>query len=76
MTIIYEVHQNFFPHGISLSELNLIKMLKCARPDCSEIGTKACSAYHKEYYCNGVCQKEDWKSHKIMCNLVKQMPDV
>lgn len=46
----------------------------CARPDCNEIGKRACSACRTEYYCSAECQKGDWKAHKIMCHLIKMMP--
>lgn len=50
-------------------------MLDCARPDCHEVGTKSCSACLKEFYCSGKCQQIDWKAHKIMCHLIKLMPE-
>jgi hypothetical protein len=61
--------------GISLSPLNLIRVFRYARSGCDQIGTKGCSASLKELYCCGECQKEDWRAHKIMCKLIKQMPD-
>jgi hypothetical protein len=50
-------------------------MSVCARNGCDKIGKKACSACRKELYCCSECQKEDWKSHKIICNILKYMPN-
>lgn len=49
--------------------------MKCAKLGCSRIGTKACSACLRECYCSAECQKKDWKTHKIVCHLIKKMPD-
>jgi hypothetical protein len=46
------------PSGISLSPLNIIRLMGCARPHCHEVGIKTCSVCLKEYYCCGKCQKE------------------
>jgi hypothetical protein len=55
-----------YPSGINLDAMNLLKLPLCAQPDCDGIGTKACSTCFKESY---------WNTHKIMCKLIKQMPD-
>jgi hypothetical protein len=64
------------PSGISLNQKNLVKVIECARPGCNEVGSQGCSACLKVFYCSAECQKTDWKSHKIMCRLMKLMPDV
>jgi hypothetical protein len=46
---------------------------KCARPDCHNAGTKSCSICLREHYCSGECQKGDWKSHKIICKIIKKL---
>jgi hypothetical protein len=58
-----------------MNPLNLIKVTECARSGCKEMGTKGCSACLKEFYCYEECQKADWKAHKILCNLIRSMPD-
>lgn len=63
------------PDGVSMNPLNLIKLLKCARLNCNEIGIKACTACFKESYCTVECQKADWKAHRPMCILIKLMPN-
>jgi tetratricopeptide (TPR) repeat protein len=63
------------PSGISLNPLNLIKVVQCAKPGCDKVGTQGCSACVKEYYCTAECQKSDWKTHKLICRLIKLMPD-
>lgn len=55
------------PAGISMNPSN--------RLECNEIGINACSTCFKELYCTSECQKADWKAHKIMCNLIKLMPN-
>jgi hypothetical protein len=50
-------------------------MVKCTRPNCHQVGTKGCSAYLKEVHCSLECQKADWKDHKILCKLIKLVPD-
>jgi hypothetical protein len=62
---------NEYPAGMSLSPLNLIKLHVCARPGCDKIGANACSKCMKEFYCSGECQETDWKSHKMLCLLIK-----
>jgi hypothetical protein len=63
------------PYGITLNPLNLMKVMRCAKSGCNEKGTKSCSACLKEYYCCGECQKADWNTHKLICQLIKLMPD-
>jgi hypothetical protein len=63
------------PSGLSLSSTNLIRIVECAKPGCEQKGFKACSACRREYYCTSECQKKDWKTHKIVCNMIKRMPD-
>jgi hypothetical protein len=60
-----------YPSDISLNSVSLIKMVGCSRLNCD-----ACSACLQEFYCCAECQKKDWKVHKIVCHLVKQMPDM
>lgn len=45
--------------------------VQCARPGCVKGSNKTCSACLKESYCGVVCQKLDWKIHKIMCGCMK-----
>ncbi len=58
------------PFSVDFILLSLIRMMECARLDCDQVGAKACSGC----YCCVECQKKDWKTHKIFCNLVKMMP--
>ena len=48
-------------------------MSKCARPGCLKIGANRCSACLREPYCCGDCQKNDWKSHKLICKTLKKL---
>jgi hypothetical protein len=48
-------------------------MSKCARPDCSTPSKSSCSVCEREQYCGSNCQKQDWKIHKSMCPLLKQL---
>jgi hypothetical protein len=64
------------PSGISLNPSNLVRVMECARSGCDKIGTKSCSSCEKEFYCGSDYQKDDWNAHKIMCPLIKLMPDV
>jgi hypothetical protein len=50
-------------------------MKMCAGCDCDEERTKACSSCLKEHYCSAERQKREWRSHKIICHLIRQMPD-
>jgi hypothetical protein len=45
----------------------------CARAGCLKTGTKRCSICLREAYCSSDCQKEDWKSHKLICKIVKTL---
>lgn len=45
------------------------------KPDCNEIGVHKFSACSKELYCSTLCNKEDWKIHKIICPLMKNDKD-
>jgi TPR repeat protein len=40
----------------------------CAKDGCRAHGSKQCSRCRLVYYCNGDCQKADWKAHKPKCN--------
>ncbi len=51
------------------------RFIECARSGCNLAGINSCSACLKEYYCSAECQKCDWSTHKIMCKLIKRMPD-
>jgi hypothetical protein len=62
------------PLGISLSPLNLMKVMECAKLDCYQLGTNSCSGCLRQYYCSTECQKSDWKMHKTLCRLIKLMP--
>jgi hypothetical protein len=45
----------------------------CAKPGCFNAGTNKCSVCLREPYCCGECQKEDWKSHKLICKALKKL---
>ncbi|KAJ6623261.1 hypothetical protein B0H10DRAFT_808582 [Mycena sp. CBHHK59/15] len=50
----------------------------CSHPDCTAQETKAtqfkrCAACHQVTYCGPVCQKADWKRHKLDCLRTKQL---
>jgi hypothetical protein len=61
------------PFGISVRSMNLMRVVVCPRLDCNEIGLNACAACLHEYYCSRECQVEDWKDHKKLCHLMKQL---
>jgi hypothetical protein len=48
-------------------------MSKCARPDCLAKTNSSCSVCGREQYCSSSCQKLDWKIHKTMCPILKQL---
>jgi hypothetical protein len=48
-------------------------MSKCARPDCLAKAKSSCSICGREQYCSSRCQKLDWKIHKSMCPILKQL---
>lgn len=50
----------------SLKECNWIN---CSRKD---ICLKKCKKCRSVYYCSGVCQKKDWKYHKLLCKRSKK----
>jgi tetratricopeptide (TPR) repeat protein len=43
----------------------------CGNPACNKIGPRCCSGCLKEGYCGPLCQKNDWKIHKILCTFIK-----
>jgi hypothetical protein len=45
----------------------------CAEPGCSKAGINKYSVCLREPYCCGECQKEDWKSHKLICKVLKKL---
>jgi hypothetical protein len=48
-------------------------MSKCALPGCVKAGINRCSICLREPYCSGECQKGDWKSHKLICKILKKL---
>eukprot|EP01083_Nonionella_stella_P292540 994902_1 len=38
--------------------------------------TSVCSACKCTYYCNSYCQRKDWKQHKQMCQMLKDIQNV
>jgi tetratricopeptide (TPR) repeat protein len=48
-------------------------MSKCARPDCQAAANSSCSGCGREIYCSSVCQKLDWKVHKLSCRILKKL---
>lgn len=47
----------------------------CARPGCLQIGILRCSTCLREPYCSSVCQKIDWREHKLICKFLKKLSD-
>ncbi|KAF8516475.1 hypothetical protein JB92DRAFT_3114109 [Gautieria morchelliformis] len=41
----------------------------CQSPSCHRMGAdmRTCSGCRQAHYCSAQCQKNDWKSHKILC---------
>ena len=39
----------------------------CAKPGCTEVGTKHCSACTTTLYCGPICQTSDWPNHRQSC---------
>jgi tetratricopeptide (TPR) repeat protein len=50
-------------------------MSQCARPDCQTIAKSSCSSCGREQYCGSDCQKLDWKAHKLICPILKKLPN-
>jgi hypothetical protein len=48
-------------------------MTQCARPDCQAAAKSLCSGCGREQYCGSVCQKLDWKVHKLVCPIFKKL---
>jgi hypothetical protein len=48
-------------------------MIYFARPGCVKSGVNRCSNCLREPYCSGECQKIDWKSHKLICKVLKKL---
>jgi hypothetical protein len=48
-------------------------MSRCAQPDCSTPSKSSCSVCEREQYCGSNCQKVDWKIHKSMCPILKNL---
>jgi hypothetical protein len=46
---------------------------RCARPGCFNKGVNRCTSCLREPYCSGDCQKDDWKSHKLICKILKTL---
>lgn len=65
------------PYHTQMSAFNSMAVLhqpdnKCKMAGCNQIGTKLCASCMVNRYCSLKCQKDDWKSHKIVCS--KKMP--
>jgi hypothetical protein len=48
-------------------------MSKCALPGCPLSGNSSCSVCWREHYCSSTCQKADWKVHKKICPILKNL---
>jgi hypothetical protein len=35
---------------------------------CKQLTEQRCSTCHNAHYCSALCQKKDWKMHKLLCN--------
>lgn len=47
--------------------------------DCRKISDannmQTCSACHRAYYCNAICQKTAWKNHKPVCKVLREIKE-
>jgi hypothetical protein len=50
-------------------------MSHCARPECQTAAKSSCSRCGREQYCGSDCQRLDWKAHKIICPILKKLPN-
>jgi tetratricopeptide (TPR) repeat protein len=53
----------------------LFTMSLCARPNCQTAAKSSCSGCGREQYCGSACQKLDWKVHKLICPILKRLPN-
>jgi len=44
---------------------------ECRKEDSEEKSLKRCSGCQQVYYCNGDCQKANWKGHKAACGALQ-----
>lgn len=49
----------------------IVNMSKCGKQCCEGFKLKICSVCLVEGYCSVDCQKADWKTHKVLCFLMK-----
>jgi hypothetical protein len=50
-------------------------MSHCARPECQTAAKSSCSRCGREQYCGSDCQRLDWKAHKLICPILKKLPN-
>jgi hypothetical protein len=48
-------------------------MFKCARPICNTPANSSCSGCGREQYCSSNCQRLDWRIHKLICPILKDL---
>jgi hypothetical protein len=50
-------------------------MSHCALPECQTAAKSSCSRCGREQYCGSDCQRLDWKAHKLICPILKKLPN-
>ena len=44
--------------------------------NCGKRGAKKmCASCDASYYCDAECQRRHWKTHKVICNTIKELSD-
>ena len=67
------------PLSSEYKSMNLIEtlceqMMKCCNKQCDVRRTKlsTCNQCQKSFYCSKICQKQDWKEHKLVCKEISE----
>jgi hypothetical protein len=65
-----EGHANIFK---ALQKIEQYESAQCGF--CSKIASNKCSKCNNEFYCDELCQKNDWDLHKVMCQTPLELAD-
>ncbi len=64
--ILQEINNDKIKYELFLNQISYIKKLSECKI-CKNLTPTFCSKCKTVYYCSQICQKKDWKNHKIKC---------